>query len=127
MNETLRKKEILRSKKTIQEVLEKGKKYLFKDLTFFVLKENDKSGDLIKIAFAVSKRKVKLAVKRNKVKRVLREVYRKNKKELFDFAEKNKTALKIFLIAGGTNQNKKEILYEDSFKCFLEAILNNDK
>ncbi len=56
----------------IQEILRKGKVKRGKNLTIFYIKGEGK------VAFAV-KREVKKACKRNRIKRLLKEAYRKNK------------------------------------------------
>lgn len=76
---SLNKDKKLKSKKAIEELFEKGEK--LKDgpvLMIYRLAEGKNS----KIAVSAKKRNIKQAVKRNKIKRLLREAYRLNQKEL---------------------------------------------
>ena len=74
--ETLRKREILRGYGAVQEVLEKGRKFSGKFVNVFYLPDREK-----RVAF-IAARRYRKAVQRNRIKRLLRENYRKNK-ELF--------------------------------------------
>ena len=49
---------------------------------------NDESAELIKLIISVPKKKVKLAVKRNYIKRVIREIFRREKPNLLKEIEK---------------------------------------
>jgi len=71
-NYKLPKNEILRGRDKFNNVLKNGKKNLGSFIFIFYLLSTEK-----KIGFAVSK-KVKKAVKRNRLKRLLREIYRLN-------------------------------------------------
>ncbi len=48
-----------------------------------------------KVLFAVSKRQFKKAVHRNRLKRLMREGYRKNKSELYGFLSENKLQITL--------------------------------
>ena len=73
-------KEKLKSKKLIEKLFSEGKAVSAFPLRLIYLKE----GETNKIGVSVSKRNFKLAVDRNRVKRLLREAYRHNKKMLID-------------------------------------------
>jgi ribonuclease P protein component len=84
-NHSLSKREILRRKKDIDDVFEHGKslrepflKVMFRTAT------RDPSEPIVVALFAVSKRSVKKAAHRNRVKRLLREAYRLNKQPLLE-------------------------------------------
>ncbi len=71
--ETLSKNEILRGRGVFNELFERGEKIRGRVITLFVLpSENSQMG------IAVSK-KYRRAVDRNRMRRLLREIYRKNK------------------------------------------------
>jgi len=88
MKFTLGAKEKLKSRKQITQLFDEGlslKEYPIR-LRFLKVEETDLQ---FKVAFSVPKRNVKLAVNRNKIKRLLREVYRLNKHLLMDTIESN--------------------------------------
>jgi len=74
----MKKKEILRKNYEFKIVLEKGKYYSGKNIEAFYIKNNL---DRNKIGIAISSKFAK-AVKRNYLKRLIRESYRKNKEKL---------------------------------------------
>jgi len=70
---SLSKKEIIKGKKSFEKVLTNGKRFTKGYLKIFVC-----SGGERKVGFAISS-KVRKAVVRNRIKRWLREIYRKEK------------------------------------------------
>jgi ribonuclease P protein component len=79
MENRLTKQERLNKQNAIQALFKKGtslKARPFK--TLFIVEENDAEAP-VRVLFVVPKRNLKLAVDRNKMKRLMREVYRKNK------------------------------------------------
>lgn len=92
--------ERLTSKKTIEDIYEKGlkiKRYPF--ILNYIEIEHDKSvGFQVQIVTAVPKRKVKLAVKRNRLKRQIREAYRLNKSDLIKGVTSQDKNLALFLV-----------------------------
>lgn len=83
MKQTLKKQERLYSKKQIQQLFTDGKSlfvYPFK----VIYKEVTHNSDYpVQIVTSVSRQKFKSAVKRNRVKRLIREAYRKNKSIIY--------------------------------------------
>ena len=74
----LNKSEILRNKRDFNAVYSNGRSYVNKNLVIYVLNDENYNG---KVGFAAGK-KLGGAVVRNRVKRLLREAYRLNKKNL---------------------------------------------
>jgi len=94
MKFTLRKHEIIRSKKEVQEVINSGKKFKGEYILFYVLvrkKEDNNSassGNIPrKVVFLVGKKRIKKAVQRNKIKRYLRELFRLNKHRMLPYIQ----------------------------------------
>lgn len=80
---------------------------------FFIQKESETSG--IKTAFAVS-RKSGIAVWRNRIKRLLRESYRLNKKEICSEVKLKK--MRVFIVFSPNTINQK-----NSRKIFLKEVM----
>ncbi len=77
---TLSKKERLKSKKCIERLFLEGKSFSCTPIRVVFIK-NDLL-QLNQVAFSVSKKNFKLAVNRNRIKRLMREAYRLNKYSL---------------------------------------------
>lgn len=103
MKYTLGKDEKLKSKKLITLLFSEGKRLNAAPLQLMYVKNsNPQSSEFpVKIAFSVPKRHFKLAVHRNRVKRVMREVYRKNK---YLFIENITDPYLFMLIYNSTNE-----------------------
>lgn len=106
MNEKLPKALKLKSKKLIKELFSEGNSTKAFPIILISKKENSIQTPF-KVGFSVSKRHFKHAVDRNKIKRLMREYFRKNK-YLFD-PQKNDSLLLMFLYVGKTPPNYKII------------------
>jgi|TARA_B110000093_G_C12880037_1_gene371514 ribonuclease P protein component len=93
----LEKKELLSSKKSIQSIFDNGR--IIKAYPLFISFEvvNSEHSE-IKVLFSVSKKRQKLAVRRNGIKRKLKEVYRLNKLPLLEFTLKEGLSLNLMII-----------------------------
>ena len=122
MKNTFNKSERLTSKSKIDEIFATGQTLKqFPFLLKFVLDENAGTDKGLKIAFSVPKRKVKLAVKRNRIRRQLKEIYRLNKHEIL--AElKNEQFLALFLIYTGQEKESFGVL-EKKLKLILTQLV----
>lgn len=105
---TLRKWEIIRYKKEIDELKKKGKSVGNEYLTIIYLPKDKR-----KVLFTCEK-SINKAVKRNKLRRRLREIYRTNK----DFFKENY----YFWIIG--KEKALELSYEDLKEKLLDLVKN---
>ena len=98
---TLSKEERLSWKRYIDLLFDKGNSFVAFPLRviFLPLSEDEKAAlPPSSMLISVSKKKFKRAVKRNRVKRLVREAYRLRKQELYSLlAEKGKTVLLAFI------------------------------
>lgn len=125
MKETLKKKEILRSKLQIEMVFNNGviiKKYPL----LLKYTQSDKDSDVqAKVLISVPKRSFSKAVDRNKIKRLIKEAYRRNKIILYDWLNINEKQLLIALIyTGKTIPDYKEV--EKKLILILQTLIKSD-
>lgn len=73
----------------------------------------------VKVLFAVSKRQFKKAVHRNRIKRLMREGYRKNKSTLYDFLIENKLNITLAFIY----TSKETMPYQEMEKKIKASLL----
>ena len=120
MKYTFKKSERLTSKTKIDEIFERGetiKKFPF--LLKYLLTDNGNENG-VQIVFSVPKRKVKLAVNRNRIRRQLKEIYRLNKHEICKDIMANQH-LALFLIYTGQENEKFDTL-ELKLKLILKQL-----
>ena len=104
MNEGLPKEQRLYKKKAIQLLFEKGKGFNFYPFRVVVhahTSENDEPS-IPRFLVSVSKKRFHHAVKRNRVKRLVREAWRRNKSELIVTCENQKITFDIALVYTAT-------------------------
>ncbi|WP_010182755.1 ribonuclease P protein component [Aquimarina agarilytica] len=98
MDETLPKPYKLKSKKRIGSLFENGSSV--KAFPLLLVYKNTEEIDVnFQVGFSVSKRNFKHAVDRNRIKRLLREYFRKNK---YIFSKENNQFLFMFIYTGKT-------------------------
>ncbi|PIE99773.1 MAG: ribonuclease P protein component [Maribacter sp.] len=91
------KKEKLKSKKLIEQLFKEGRHLSGYPLKLLYLKLDSPVDGRIKTGVAVPKKNFKSAVKRNRIKRLLRESYRLNKEVVFNNSEGNFAFLILYL------------------------------
>jgi len=114
---SLGKSERLKSRKQIDALFGEGKKITV--FPFRLLYRLEPGLGAIKAGFTVSSKIFPRAVDRNRIKRLTREAYRLQKKELEDGMLKNKALLHLFFIYTG-----REILSQEEIKLNLKQVLN---
>jgi ribonuclease P protein component len=118
---TFPKQEKLKSRKIIKDLFEKGSSFYLYPFNIVFIKNSDTvASALPQILFSVSKRNFKRAVKRNRIKRLLREAYRLNKQELI-----KKIPSSFFPLAIGIMYVSKEELSFDIIQNKLILAFGN--
>ena len=83
--QTFKKEERLTSKKLIDELLKKGSSFVVFPFRLIWLETSLQSSFPSQIVITVSKKHFQRAVDRNKIKRQMREAYRKNKEIIYSY------------------------------------------
>lgn len=118
------KEERLCSKILIDKIFSEGKK--LKSFPFMVSYLPVKSIECdwdsqVRIVISVPKRRVKLAVKRNRLKRQIKEAYRLNKGDFYSVLQTKETNLALFLIYIG-KENENYTFIEKKIKVLLTDL-----
>lgn len=123
MNNTLGKTERLKSRKLIKKLFEEGisiKNYPFR-LVYIVTETSP-----IKSSFSVPKRNFKKAVDRNRIKRLIKEAYRLEKKNLFRTPSFNCVFMITFLGKKEPTFSEAQKKIGELLKLFIETQTRKD-
>ncbi len=108
--QTFQKSERLKSKKLIESLFQNGTKKNYFPLKVFVFPQSSNVPFPIKLLVSVPKRNMKRAVKRNRIKRLIRESWRLNKNHLYQrLNEQNLTGVVMLMYTGSEIPVKKDI------------------
>lgn len=126
MNNTLGKKERLKSRKLIGRLFEEGTSIKNFPFRLVYLSTEITSVFSVKASFSVPKRNFKKAVDRNRIKRLIREAYRLEKKNVFKESDFHCAFMITFI-------GKKEPVFSDVqekikelLKIFIETQTNKE-
>ncbi|MEN8124603.1 MAG: ribonuclease P protein component [Bacteroidota bacterium] len=127
MRNTFKKDEKLKKKKLIEELFSSGKAINAYPIKLIYLQIEHDSLFKIQAGVSVSKRNFKKAVDRNRIKRLLREVYRKNKHIIYE-SEHTKKHIFMFIYVG-KKEEKYDLLEKKMQKVlhlFLKRVNNEN-
>lgn len=122
---TLKKEERLCSQKIIGELFTSGESFLAYPLKVVFLKTDSSQAYPVQAAFTVSKRNFKRAVKRNLLKRRMREAFRLNKPGLYDELAAKELHIAVMFVFVGKDLIEFPIIEKamiSSFKKVLEKV-----
>ena len=97
MSQSFNKKEKLKSEKLIGQLFDEGASVGQFPLRLFYLKSTFSEDVTFKTAVSVSKKNIKKAVDRNRIKRLIREAYRLNKLEFFNNTNEQYALMILYL------------------------------
>ena len=118
LRQTFTKDERLRSRKMIEKIISEGKSVHVYPFRFSWTRTELKTNFPVQFAIAVPKRFFKRAVDRNRIKRLVREVYRKNKSELYVLLKARNIQCALLVIFSG----KSVPVYDEVEKKFLITL-----
>ena len=127
INYTFGKKYSLKSKIEIDRLFESGNKISSYPFTVFLREiEDDKGITPFKIVFSAPKRTFRKAVKRNRIKRIMRESIRLNKNKLEEYLITQEKRVNLFLIYSASEELEHSIMTKKTIKLFDKIIKQLD-
>lgn len=123
MRFTFRKHEKLKSRKLIGKLFEEGKSVKKFPLRLIYLQIDHTSDSKIQAGFSVPKRNFKRAVDRNRIKRLMREAYRKQKPLLYEHLQQS--YIFMFTFMGRTEPTYIEV--EKKIQKVLSLFMKAEK
>lgn len=126
MNQAFTKKERLCSRKIIDELFSSGKSFSVHPFRIIWIETKLNASYPVQIVISVPKKKIKKAVERNKIKRRIREAYRKNKYFLYEHLAKTGKQIAMMIIYTQTEEMMyKEI--ENKIIITLQRLTTKDE
>ncbi|RAJ14110.1 ribonuclease P protein component [Arenibacter echinorum] len=121
------KKEKLKSKKLIEQLFAEGIGVTNYPIKLVYLKTSFDDGSICKVGVTASKRNFKSAVKRNRIKRLMRESYRLNKHLIFNNIESNFAFMFLYLGKEMPSQSKITDTMIPLMRKFVDEIAKASK
>jgi len=119
---TLKKDERLCSQKIIGEMFASGESFLSYPLKVVFLKTDSTQAYPVQTAFTVSKRNFKRAVKRNLLKRRMREAYRLNKPGFYDELTAKELHIAVMFVFIGKDLVEFPIIEKAMISAFKKVL-----
>jgi ribonuclease P protein component len=115
-----RKEDKLKSRKAIELLFSKGNS--FSNYPFKVIWLPENRNNILQAGIGVSSKYFKKATDRNRIKRLMREAYRLQKKALQDYLEEKQLHLSVFILYIGKELPEYEIVY-NKFGILLKRLI----
>ena len=117
-------REKLKSKKLIEQLFSEGKSVSAFPLRLMFIETSFDEDVRLKVGVSVSKKKFKKAVDRNKIKRLLREVYRLNKNVYFNNITTQYALMILYIGSDKPDFQSLELKMKLLFDLFLGKVSN---
>lgn len=122
--QTFSKDERLCSKRLFDQLLESGTSFYVHPFKVVWLDAQHEGSKPVQVAISVPKKKFRKAVDRNRVKRVTREAWRKNKQELYDsLLKKSRKGLLLLVYTANTQPVYTEL--EGKIKLIIKRLIEH--
>mgnify|MGYP006277625169 CR=1 FL=1 len=108
--QTFKKPERLRSKKLIDKLFSRGNSFFIYPFKIIWMEIEFKSNSPVQVLIGISRKNKRLAVDRNKIKRLIREAYRKNKLPYHEYLCSKQKKVVLGLIYVGKETSKYAII-----------------
>ena len=119
---TIKKEERLCSQKIIGEMFTSGESFLSYPLKVVFQKTDATQANPVQAAFTVSKRNFKRAVKRNLLKRRMREAFRLNKSGLYDELAAKQLHIAVMFVFIGKDMIEFSIIEKAMISAFKKVL-----
>lgn len=126
MLQTFTKEERLISKNLIEQLFSEGKQLKIFPFRLLYIKTKLDTMYPAQVALAVPKRLIKTAVHRNRIKRQMREAYRKNKQTLYDELKDNYVFIITFMDTKEWKSADVELKMKTLLEKFIQTINENN-
>ena len=123
---TFKKSERLTSRRIIGDLVSSGRSFTISPFRVYWMPVAEERKSPVQVAISVSKRRFKKAVIRNKIKRSIKEAYRKNKEVLGNIPAR-KTGLSILLVYISDEVLSYSIIEKKLIIMFQRLISANEK
>jgi ribonuclease P protein component len=121
--EDLPKYERICKENDIQVLFDKGQGFsIYPYRVIFLFRHDESCPVTVRLLVSVSKKRFHHAFKRNRVKRLIRESWRRNKAPLYEICEKNNISLDVALVYTATVIHSYEEMFEKTKKAAQEII-----
>ncbi|MGY5845976.1 ribonuclease P protein component [Salegentibacter sp. HM20] len=127
MDQSFGKKEKLKSKIIIDRLFTEGRQLKKFPLKLVYLPLEQAGESQFQVAVSVPKKLIKTAVKRNRIKRLMREIYRKNKYLVDNEINKSYALMFIYISREESSYSQLEKCIRHIFKNFNEKETSDEK
>ena len=128
VKENLPKYERICKENDIQLLFDKGEGFsVYPFRVVFLFRRDESRPVTCRLLVSVSKKRFHHAFKRNRVKRLIRESWRKNKAPLYEICQKDNISVDVALVYNATVIHSYEEMYNKTDKAVKELINRSEK